>query len=79
VAASSGPWKLQLGAFGVKGNAEKLWAQLSGRPELAGKTRLLEPAGKLTKLLAGGFATQAEANAACGRLKSAGQVCVVTR
>jgi cell division septation protein DedD len=79
VAATSGPWKLQLGAFGVKGNAEKLWAQLSARPELQGKTRLLVPAGKLTKLLAGGFASRADANAACSRLQAAGQVCVVTQ
>lgn len=79
VASTSGPWKLQLGAFGVKGNAEKLWSQLSGRPELAGKTRLLVPAGKLTKLLAGGFASRADANAACARLQAAGQVCVVTQ
>ncbi|MBO9601757.1 MAG: SPOR domain-containing protein [Novosphingobium sp.] len=77
--AAAGPWKLQLGAFGVAGNAEKLWAKLSSRAELGGKTRLLEPAGKLTKLLAGGFATKAEADAACAGLKASGQVCVVTR
>ena len=78
-AGASGPWKLQLGAFGVQGNAQKLWAQLSVRPELQGKTRVLEPAGKLTKLMAGGFASKAEADAACAKLKAAGQVCVVTR
>lgn len=78
-AGASGPWKLQLGAFGVQGNAQKLWAQLSVRPELQGKTRVLEPAGKLTKLMAGGFASKAEADTACAKLKAAGQVCVVTR
>jgi TPR repeat protein len=78
-AGASGPWKLQLGAFGVQGNAERLWSQLSQRPELQGKTRLLEAAGRLTKLMAGGFATKGEADAACARLKAAGQVCVVTR
>ena len=77
--ASSGPWKLQLGAFGVRGNAESLWARLSSRPELAGKTRLLVRAGKLTKLLAGGFATRAEAAAACSKLQAAGQACIVTQ
>ena len=76
---ASGPWKLQLGAFGVQGNAQKLWTQLSVRPELQGKTRVLELAGRLTKLLAGGFASKAEADAACAKLKAAGQVCVVTR
>ncbi len=79
VTAASGPWKLQLGAFGVNGNAEKLWAQISGRPELAGKTRVLEPAGRLTKLLAGGFASKGEAAAACAKLQAAGQACIVTQ
>jgi len=75
--AASGPWKVQLGAFGVSGNAEKLWQQLGSRPELAGRKRLLVPAGNLTKLQAGGFATRAEADAACIKLKQAGQSCLV--
>lgn len=78
-APASGPWKLQLGAFAVSGNAERLWSRLSARAELAGKQRILEPAGRVTKLLAGGFATQADAQAACRSLKSAGQECLVTR
>ncbi len=77
--AASGPWKLQLGAFGVRGNAEKLWSQLSSRPELSGKQRLLVPAGKVTKLLAGGFASRADADRACSKLKAAGQECLVTQ
>ena len=77
--SASGPWKVQLGAFGVSGNAEKLWARLSGRPELAGKKRLLVASGGLTKLLAGGFVSQADAAAACSRLKQAGQSCLVTK
>lgn len=78
-ASSDGPWKLQLGAFGVRGNAEKLWQQLSKRPELSGKNRLLVPSGNLTRLLAGGFATRADANAACAKLQAAGQACIVTQ
>ena len=78
-AGGKGEWKLQLGAFGVSGNAEKLWTKLATRPELAGKKRLLVPAGGLTKLLAGGFESQADAAAACGRLKQAGQTCLVTK
>ncbi|HTO28912.1 MAG TPA: SPOR domain-containing protein [Devosia sp.] len=78
-AAASGPWKLQLGAFGVRGNAEKLWSRLSSRPELSGKQRLLVPAGKVTKLLAGGFASRADADRACAKLKAAGQECLVTQ
>jgi len=78
-AATSGPWKVQLGAFSVDGNAEKLWRQLSSRSELAGKVRLLVPTGRLTRLLAGGYPTRAAADQACASLKRAGQGCLVTR
>ncbi len=75
----TGPWRVQLGAFSVAGNAERLWSQLSGRSEIAGRQRLLVPAGRVTKLLAAGYSTQAEADAACRSLKRAGQDCLVTR
>ena len=78
-ASASGPWRVQLGAFSVRANAERLWASLSGRRELAGHERLLVPAGRVTKLQAGGFATQAEAQAACNALQRAGHDCLVTR
>lgn len=77
--ATGGPWKVQLGAFAVDGNAERLWARLSGRAELAGATRVLEPAGRVTKLLAGGFASRTDAQNACNALKRSGQECIVTR
>lgn len=77
--ARSGPWRVQLGAFGVAGNAEKLWQKVKGRPELAGHERLLTPAGRLTKLQAGGFASSADAEAACSRLKAGGFTCLPTR
>ena len=76
---SSGPWKVQLGAFGVAGNAEKLWGQLAGRSEIAGRERVLLKSGRLTRLLAGGYASRDEANAACASLKRSGQACLVTR
>lgn len=78
-ASTGGPWKVQLGAFGVKGNADRLWARLSSNPAIAGKDKLMVPAGSVTKLLAGGYATQAEAQAACSSLKRSGQECLVTR
>ena len=77
--ASSGPWKVQLGAFGVAGNAERLWSQLSGRSEVAGKQRQLVPAGRVTKLLAAGYASKTAADDACRSLKRSGQDCIVTR
>lgn len=76
--AGGGIWRLQLGAFGVPGNAEKLWASLSKRPEMAGSRRVLVPAGKLTKLYAAGFSSKAQAVKACGALKATGQECIVT-
>jgi cell division septation protein DedD len=76
--ASSGPWRIQLGAFSVAGNAERLWSQLSGRAELSGKQRLLVPAGRVVKLQAGGFASRSAADGACRTLRQAGQDCLVT-
>lgn len=78
-APTSGSWKLQLGAFGVAGNADALWNKLSGRNEIAGRQKIKQPAGRLTKLLAGGYATQEEATSACAALKRAGHDCLVTR
>jgi TPR repeat protein len=78
-ASSSGPWKLQLGAFSVRGNAEALSSRLRGRQDLAGKDFQLVPTGRLTRLLVGGYATRAEAQAACNALERSGQACIVTR
>jgi hypothetical protein len=76
--AASGPWRVQLGAFSVASNAERLWGQLSGRAELAGMRRLLVPAGRVTKLQAAGFASRSAADAACRSLRQTGQDCLVT-
>lgn len=77
--AGSGPWKVQLGAFSVQGNANRLWNRLSDRAELSGSTKLLVPAGGLTRLQAGGFANRGAAQNACNALKRGGQACLVTR
>lgn len=77
--AAAGPWKLQLGAFGVAGNADRLWSQLASRRELAGRQKIKLASGKLTRLLAGGFASKSEADAACASLKAGGQACLVTQ
>lgn len=74
-----GAWRVQLGAFGQPGNADALWNRLKNRPELAGRPRLNVKAGSLTKLQAGGFASAAEARAACDRLSSAWQTCIAVR
>ena len=77
--AESGPWRVQLGAFSVRGNADRLWSRLRERSEIAGKQRLMVAAGGVTKLQAGGYASRATADAACRSLKAAGQDCLVTR
>lgn len=77
-APASGPWRIQLGAFSVAGNAAKLWQRLSVRGELSGKQRLLIPAGRVTKLQAGGFASRSAAESACRTLSASGQDCLVT-
>jgi len=78
-AQPSGEWKVQLGAFSVRGNAERLWNAVQGRSELAGKSPLLVQSGRLTKLQVGGFATRGEAQSACSSLERAGRDCIVTR
>ena len=75
----SGNWKVQLGAFGVKSNADRLWSKLAGNSALSGTTKVLAPAGRVTRLQATGFASRAEAQAACDTLNRQGQACMVAK
>lgn len=74
----NGGWRIQLGAFSVPGNANALWDRVKSRPEVTGRAKLMVPAGRVTKLQAGGY-DQAGAQAACARLTAAGFTCIVTR
>ena len=76
--ASGGNWRIQLGAFGVPGNAEALWAKLKGRPEIAGHAQQLVPTGKVTRLMAAGY-SQEGAAAACHKLTAQGISCLPAR
>ena len=67
-APASGAWRIQLGAFGVAGNAQALWAKLKGNAALGARQAFYVPAGKLTKLQSGPFASRSEAQAACAGL-----------
>lgn len=58
-----GGWKLQLGAFGDPGNARRLGAQMAGR--FPGRQISYVKAGKLTRVLVGPFASNADASGAC--------------
>lgn len=77
--AAGGDWKVQLGAFGVVANADAMWNRVKGRPEISGHPRINARAGAVTKLQAGGYASQAAAQAACGKLQAAGFTCIAVR
>lgn len=64
-AARSGAWRVQLGAFRDRGNAEALWNRL--RAKLPGASPAYVAAGGVTRLQATGFASKAAAQAACAR------------
>lgn len=68
---ATGNWRVQLGAFGQRGAAQALYARVSGA--LGGRQAYYIPAGAVTRLQVGPFASKAEASAACARLK--GQAC----
>lgn len=77
--APSGAWRVQLGAFAVPGNTDTLWNRVKSRPEIAGRAKLVLPSGRVSRLLAGGFASQGDAQRACSRLSAAGFTCMPTR
>ena len=79
LAGLTSDWKVQLGAFAINGNADRMWQKVSNRPELEGKSRLDQSAGRLTVLFATGFANLAEARRVCRTLKRRDIECLVTR
>ncbi len=78
-ASSNGPWRVQLGAFSVRSNADRLWSSMSRKSALSGKKKFVVPAGRVVKLQAGGFPSRSSAQTACNALKRGGQDCLVTR
>lgn len=76
-ATASGPWRVQLGAFGVTANADAAWNRAKG--QLAGHPRINVRAGNVIRVQAGGFASEAAARAACAKLSAAGNTCIAVR
>ena len=66
--SAAGAWRVQLGAFSQKGNAEGLYRKLAGSGALAGRKPFYVPAGAVTKLQVGPFESKSAAAAACKAL-----------
>lgn len=78
-AAPAAPNQVQLGFYGSASEAEAAWKTLSGRfPAIAGAGKIVVPYQSGQRLRAG-FASPAEARAACQLLKAAGDACFVVR
>ncbi len=76
----SGKWRIQLGAFGSEANAKKLWSSLQSKVGgLSSASHYLVPAGNVSRLQAGPFASRADAEDMCSKVKSAAtdQGCLV--
>jgi cell division septation protein DedD len=77
IAAATGPWRIQLGAFTRRASAEALYKSLAGQAALAGRKPFYVAAGEITRLQVGPFPTSADAQAACAALRS--QACFPTQ
>jgi TPR repeat protein len=70
-------WRVQVGAFADRANADRLWARLKPlAPALAPEFR---PNGRVTRLLVGGFDSGDAAKSWCRKLQESGFGCFVTR
>jgi cell division septation protein DedD len=68
---ATGNWRIQLGAFSRRGSAEALYKAISGNGALAGRQAYYVPAGAVTRLQVGPFASRIAAQVACNALKQA--------
>ena len=68
---ATGAWRIQLGAFAQKGNAETLYKKLADNGALAGRKPFFIAAGSVTRLQVGPFESKVAAQAACSALKQA--------
>ena len=69
VAQAGGRWRIQLGAFSSRANAQRAWSQVSGR--LPGLQPHYVAVGALTRLQAGPLASRAAAERACAAARQA--------
>jgi uncharacterized protein len=75
-AAAGGKWRVQLGAYGNNGGAQRAWAGLKSK---VGALGALQPAyvaaGAVTRLQAGPLASRAAADRVCAAARAAGAAC----
>ena len=71
-ALATGAWRIQLGAFSQRGNAEALYRKVSGNGALSGRKPFYVAAGSVTRLQVGPFESKGAAQAAC---KAVGGAC----
>ncbi|MFN3818024.1 SPOR domain-containing protein [Blastomonas sp.] len=78
--ATTGDWRIQLGAFSEEARARTLWSGLERQnAALTGLQPYLVKAGTITKLQAGPFASQAAAKQACDTVARSGQACFAVK
>jgi cell division septation protein DedD len=68
---AAGNWRIQLGAFSERANAEALFKKLSGKGALSGRKPFYVAAGAVTRLQVGPFESKSAAQAACNSLGAA--------
>jgi uncharacterized protein len=66
--SAKGDWRIQLGAFSKRSNAEALYNKLSGQGALGGHKPFYIAAGPVTRLQVGPFESKPAAEAACKRV-----------
>lgn len=77
-AATSGAWRVQLGAFREEARAKALWTSVTAKlSSLESYQPYLVRGGDVTRLQAGPLRTEADASRLCGRLRAAGYDCLV--
>ncbi|PZO89197.1 MAG: hypothetical protein DI623_11085 [Sphingomonas sanxanigenens] len=77
VAASTGGWRVQLGAFSDEGRARALWSRSATLEGFAALQPAYEKAGAITRLRAGPVETKAAAEKLCATAKAAGNACLI--
>jgi len=76
--ATTGGWRVQLGAYASEAVATAQWTMLVKKvPTLAPLQKVTQPAGALTRLQATGIASRDEATSLCAAVTAAKGVCLV--